>query len=306
MADRKLPLIYIASSGRSGSTLLDMLLGAQPGIWTAGEVQMLPFELARGKSPCGCGERVAECDFWTEVAARCPQALASGEIGRFRDENGYGKALRWAEIRALRTPVREVGPDRSAEYFHHGRANRELLDTVRAVAEERTGKPLSWLVDASKDVYRLSWLIRSGLFDIRVIHVLKDPRAFVYSKIRRLPRLGGWRYAPRMTLRWVVENRLLARVYRTELPLEHALLLRYEDLAGQPERTMRMVLPWLGLVDAEPKMDFRSGNHALSGNAMRAAVGGIMLDDQWRSAMPALMRGAVGLATAMEARRYGY
>ena len=38
------------------------------------------------------------------------------------------------------------------------------------------GDQVQWLVDASKSVYRLLWLRETGLFDVRVIHLVKDPR----------------------------------------------------------------------------------------------------------------------------------
>ena len=40
------------------------------------------------------------------------------------------------------------------------------------------GDQVQWLVDASKSVYRLLWLRETGLFDVRVIHLVKDPRTF--------------------------------------------------------------------------------------------------------------------------------
>ena len=41
---KKIKLIYIASNGRSGSTLLDMLIGKHKSCFTLGEFQVLPID----------------------------------------------------------------------------------------------------------------------------------------------------------------------------------------------------------------------------------------------------------------------
>ncbi len=62
-------VLYIGGCQRSGSTLLDRMLGQTHGHVSAGEVTHL---WARGLSAndlCGCGERFADCPFWTEVGS---------------------------------------------------------------------------------------------------------------------------------------------------------------------------------------------------------------------------------------------
>ncbi len=63
-------VVYIAGSGRSGSTLLDRMLGQMPGVTAIGELAQLwrPGEL--DKLVCGCGTPVRSCPFWSRVADR--------------------------------------------------------------------------------------------------------------------------------------------------------------------------------------------------------------------------------------------
>ena len=58
--------VYIASVGYSGSTLLDMLLGANDGVTTLGEVGLLA-RYARAGGGCTCGEALEVCGFWSAV-----------------------------------------------------------------------------------------------------------------------------------------------------------------------------------------------------------------------------------------------
>jgi hypothetical protein len=68
--------LYIEGYGRSGSTLLDIVLGNHPEVESVGELINLPYSgwyegWISGKptrSPyCACGERMLECEFWSAV-----------------------------------------------------------------------------------------------------------------------------------------------------------------------------------------------------------------------------------------------
>ena len=65
----KINLVYIASIGRSGSTLLESMLGAHSRVQTMGELHIWPHEIEGGGiRPCSCGEFVEACKFWSYVS----------------------------------------------------------------------------------------------------------------------------------------------------------------------------------------------------------------------------------------------
>jgi hypothetical protein len=59
-------VIYIAGSAHSGSTLLDLMLGAHPNVTSVGELQYLKKYWHNNKF-CTCGTPIRECKFWTSV-----------------------------------------------------------------------------------------------------------------------------------------------------------------------------------------------------------------------------------------------
>lgn len=67
----RIPLIYIAGSSYSGSTLMDLLLGSHPGIESLGEAKKIAAvqSAATGGAPatCNCGNPVSTCAFWRSV-----------------------------------------------------------------------------------------------------------------------------------------------------------------------------------------------------------------------------------------------
>ena len=60
-------LVIIASAGHSGSTLLDLLLGNQPTVSGAGEMNRLT--LYAPDRVCACGATVTNCSYWNQVRA---------------------------------------------------------------------------------------------------------------------------------------------------------------------------------------------------------------------------------------------
>jgi len=60
-------LVYIAGSGRSGSTLIERALGAAPRWVNVGELIELFRKPTVAVELCGCGEPFEECQFWSTV-----------------------------------------------------------------------------------------------------------------------------------------------------------------------------------------------------------------------------------------------
>src|SRR3954453_2028087 len=58
--------LYIMGRGHSGSTILDILLGAGAAIESVGEV-VSGLEYYHRRVRCACGPLMRECPFWAEV-----------------------------------------------------------------------------------------------------------------------------------------------------------------------------------------------------------------------------------------------
>lgn len=55
--------IYIGGYGRSGSTVIDVVLGGSKGVVSLGEFVSIFQEVEQGNS-CSCGMKITECPFW--------------------------------------------------------------------------------------------------------------------------------------------------------------------------------------------------------------------------------------------------
>ena len=302
-------LIYVASIGRSGSTLMESMLGAHPEIATMGELHCWPHEVRQGGvRPCSCGAPVTACPFWSEVRRRVDPLRTLGPgLDFFREAHNAGRTLRLRRLLGFgsRPPLAECD-----DVFVYGRNTRDVVAAFRDVHEEQLGTRPKWVVDASKDPYRLLWLVRSGLFDVTVLHVVKNPRGFVFSVTRPLLDQPVRRLvaAARQSAAWVVQNRLVSSVARRHLPPEKYLLVRYEAFAERPAETFAEICACVGCAYDEGAVErFREGSvHTIAGNPMRYETRPIALDERWKTHLPASSRRVAELVTASTRTRYGY
>lgn len=315
MSQPKLNLIYIASIGRSGTTLFESILGAHSQIETVGEVHIWPHELAQGGfQPCGSGQYVWDDPFWEEMRRRVnPFKQPAPQIHHFREFHNHGYTLRPSQLKAIRRGT--VPHDIQAKIHQYGLNNYELFKSFADLVEEETGTRPDWLVDASKDPYRLTWLLRSGFFNVKVIHMVKNPPGFVYSvtkqwlksedPMRGLKRLY---YTSRQSLAWVIQNRLFSQVIDNLVDPSDQMLLQYEDLARAPHEHTLAACELIGLpFEADAVDNFRMGSpFTIAGNPMRYRSGGIVLDEKWKTQLPASSRTLAALVTGSTRARYGY
>lgn len=192
----------------------------------------------------------------------------------------------------------------------------ERLDKIYRALGESTGARV--IVDSSKSPSYGFLLGMLPSVDLRVVHLIRDPRGTAFSWRRKVMRSDGASERPmqRMSLPkssalWSIWNLTAEAMWRrSEVPYRR---LRYEDLVADP---MEVVKTILDLAGAAPEgLDFiREGwvtldaHHTISGNPMRLRTGEVQLkpDLEWVTAMPLAQRLVVTALTAHSLRRYGY
>lgn len=305
-------LIYIAGTGRCGSTLLEMLLGAHSRIKTMGELHSWPHDVMDGRvRPCGCGLLMADCPFWSEMRRRVnPLDQPHPRLHVFREARTHGAALRpRITSRGMRV---ELDDATARDVDQYGRNNDEIFRAFAELSRERDGQVPAWIVDSSKDPYRLLWLLRSGHVNVRVLHAVRDPRGFIASSIRlahdggHLPRMV-FHHAMRKSVLWGYLNRQIAAMSARFLPAAAYTVVRYEDLATRPAAVLAPIVQSLGL-EFEPGVvtGFRNGSHAVAGNPMRHDRKGIEIDETWKRSLPAICRVVTQAMTLPVRGRFGY
>lgn len=302
-----LRVLYIMGLGRSGSTVLDSILGNHPDLVSLGELRYLVDEDGFRDEYCACGERVRSCPFWSEVRERWT-GVTGGATGAdlWAAQRATERTRNWAGLSA--------DPPRPAKAFaRYVELTRAMLDAIRRTSGE------SVLVDSSKLPARALALSRIPGVDLRAVHLVRDGRGVAWSLKKRLPvdpRAGVARPlkprpAARTAMRWRFVNWLSERVV-SQLGPGRALRVRYEDFVTDPVTALDRIgeLFHLDLGDVAEKAEAGEAlrtHHAVAGNRLRMADSvRLRLDDEWkRKLTPGDQRLFAAIARG-PLRRYGY
>lgn len=81
-------LLYIASLPHSGSTVSSLILGQQPKVIGLGGIDRAVTILAEeperaAQEFCSCGNKVLECEYWSQVLARADSVKGAGQRQRY-------------------------------------------------------------------------------------------------------------------------------------------------------------------------------------------------------------------------------
>ena len=302
----KVKVLYIAGFGRSGSTILDNLLGGVDGFFSAGELCYMWDHDLRENGLCGCGHPLMGCEVWGEVLADDDvAAIDAGEMARIE---GGGVRTRHLPL-ALLPRGRKMLDLRLKRYAGN-------LDAVYRAIQRTTGARV--IVDSSKNPMYGRVLGTVPSIDLYVVHLVRDPRAAAYSWLRKKmqPDRGEFGYmdqhAPaKSSVLWTLWNGA-SGVFWGRTPGRY-LRLRYEDFVADPREALTRILEMVGEGGAD--LPFVSGravelgvSHTVAGNPNRFKTGGIelRLDDEWKGKMRIRDRALVTLLTFPLLKRYGY
>lgn len=255
-------VLYIGGYGRSGSTILEMMLSAHPAIVGGGEIFRLPEIFAEPRSLCTCGLPVHMCPVWSKVR---PAVLTAAEAF------GGLRALQ-AEFTAFEG---RLGRGNPAVEPHWQRIN------MAAFAALKGAKPgAAWVVDSSKTARwaakrpaRLEGICNAKL---RLILLRRRPAAVMSSASKGSNRAmeagvdsGGALAALRAYGGWILATASAASHARRMGDCAKALT--YEAMVDDPGKTFSAITEWLGLPpcpDWEARM-LSEPRHLIGGNRAR-------------------------------------
>lgn len=305
MTDQSPKVLFIAGSGRSGTTILHNVLGQIDGFFAAGELRELWLRGAVKDRLCGCQASFRSCPTWGAIIDHAFGTLDEREA---RETAGLVEGFRIHHL-----PRTWVPPLRRHDLARRSALLARLRRLYTAIGEV-TGCRV--IVDSSKNPSYGYLLAHAGVGELDVLHVVRDARAAAYSWGQRKAFEPGHmmrRRSPTVAaIEWDAHN-LATELFLRPRATRH-LRLRYEDAVAAPRRAVRDVLAWLD-EDSESlpftsERDVRLDRvvHAVFGNAVRFQSGDVRLrpDERWRTDMDRRDALAVAALTAPLQARYGY
>ncbi|MET7867291.1 sulfotransferase [Micromonospora taraxaci] len=303
-------VLYLAGSGRSGSTLITNVLGQVPGFFAAGELRYLWRRGILENRPCGCGSPLADCPLWTRVRADLAGADPAGIAGRLAER------LRLRGLPALllrrrrgQRPVAVHSDDTHLTRLYASIAEHALADRAGGV-----------IVDSSKLPPYGALLGSLPGIDLYVLHVVRDPRATAYSWRRRRPLDGHaddrlmsrppvWKAA----MLWLVWNTATVRLWGRRPVDGRYLRVRYEDFVADPAGTTTRIVRFVGATADDlpfptPGTARLAPTHSVAGNPSRHRTGlvPVVADTEWLTGLSTRAYTVVTGLTGLALSRFGY
>jgi hypothetical protein len=297
--------VYLMSHGFSGSTLTTFLLGAHPEIATVGEMGIAP---KAGFHPdeyvCSCQEFLRNCPFWQRVSEAMRERGQDFDMrrgGLLFDPDSHDLADRLLAS-ALRPPLLEQARRLAIQMASSPRTKlREVIARNEAFADVVCGlKGCHTFVDASKRPERAVRLLEARSFDLRVLHLVRDPRAVANSCVKNLG------YTIEDGARSVAAMHAYCMRARDYFPSEAWLTVRYEDLCADVQGVLGRIFEFAGVSPATIG-NFRAADHHVIGNRMRLdRTSQITVDEKWKSVLTAADVAAVNALAGKAIRECGY
>jgi len=310
MPSKKVKVLYIAGSGRSGSTILGRILGQYKGFFFAGELcKIWRYGLMENRV-CGCGLPFKDCAFWKKI-----MYMAFGDQENIDGHEIYNLRQKSAYMRHI--PRMLVSGNKS---LHDSNFNKfaDVLQKLYHAIQAHTGCRV--IVDCSKTAPYGYVLESLRSIDLYILHLVRDPRGVAYAKLQKYlyqPGDGNSVYAGqagvmKSSVIWNVQNYAVEAFWKKHK--DCYLRIHYENFATDPVATLTPIiemmnedtssLPFIG----KHRVTLDEKTHTAAGNPVRFNAGtvDIKLDQTWQENMSSKNKRLIKLATFPLFKKYGY
>ena len=289
-------IIYIASDGRSGSTILGNVLGQVNNLIHVGELFSFWSVSWPRNVQCGCGTNIRDCQFWREI-------LRKSGIRSDADIDQINKYLKKILPRTHQIP-----------YILGGESFRKISDHEISVIKSFYYNIIKlsgsqYIVDSSKAPYYLYFISKIANINTKIIHLVRDARAVNYSWHRKSIQgfSENWFSS---ALGWTARNSVME--YWRARTDDDLIQVTYERFAHNPRQTIDLLLEWIGIDETNPVSQTGgfhfSESHTVWGNPSRHKNGyiNIELDNEWLTSMSWMRKRGVEAITWPLLLWYGY
>jgi hypothetical protein len=310
MTEANAQVIYIGGYGRSGSTLLQRVLGSIENHVAIGELCYLWREEFIDTQLCGCGTPFSECEFWT--------AVMDDAFGGFAQIDRQRMTHLWRSVQSKRhLPLLAFPHLRSISFERRLREYTDVLRSLYLSIAKVAGCQV--IIDSSKLASYAFALSETPGVDLNVIHLVRDSRAcaFSWQRTKAMPDAGQRQHylhtynALSSAMIWSGTNALLGlAASRSKRPAQ----LRYEDFTIRPRESLAELGQLLSRDWREIPCFTGSTtvllppDHTVAGNPNRfdSGIVAIRPDDEWTRAMHPFHRLLNYTLTWPLLSKYGY
>ncbi|MHA1273459.1 MAG: sulfotransferase domain-containing protein [Promethearchaeota archaeon] len=264
-------IIYLAGYGRSGSTILERILGANKNIIALGELKDFLYLLDSFEERCSCGEKLNFCSFWNPI---CNDFRSMNLLNLKKNQLNFESIFGFCHL-----------------FLKNKKSNREeykkFLENLFSRIISQSNNEIKYVTDSSKTAresfFRPLLLKEINNIEVKMIHIVKDGRACLYSNLtgsNRLMEKGIDARVPwaglRTVISWPLAN-LAAHLFQLISDKGDYFRLRYEDFLKEPEKYLKELGNFLD-IDFSPQIKMINReeiiplSHQIAGNRIRSQV----------------------------------
>ena len=267
--------VQIVSVGHSGSSILNLVLGSHPSLFSVGELWSV--EEFWENDVCACGQQLNKCHFWTKIRNEVSNDNLNNHLrkGSFSRRKG-SFLLNLTDFLII------IGCKSLLELYSIFSKNmRETLDSaeqnlrlINKIAQDKN----SIVVDSSKNPIRAKLL--STLDDrTKIIYLIRDGRGVSLSWTK------AYYYTfKKAVLQWMMRD-LLIKIFLVGVRKKNKLILSYENFCQNPIETCIKICEFLDInfdEDMLSKQKEKRHDVHINPNSFKNRFT-IKLDEKWKN-----------------------
>jgi hypothetical protein len=284
----KIKLLYIAGTGRNGSTLLERILNEIPGVFAAGEFGR--NARYNHKKICLCGEKLTVCPVWQAITNEINSQLDEEKFLQLDQKYSIHKGIQ--QLKLLFQSEKSRLSDDFKQYL------QGLAIKYQSIHKHKSEQIIT---DSTIDALYGYYLSLIPSIDLYIVHLIRDPRGVSYSR-QQLKFASPNAKKPwsrqvstfKSALTWVKRNIFI------EMKLARSgkyLQVHYEDLVENPSAVVAKIANLLNLklehidfINENKKSSvFLGESHLIGGNldAFKKGPEKVVLkpDERWKHHM---------------------
>ena len=288
-------VLSILSSGHSGSTLLDIILGSIPGVFSMGEFHYLSWQAWRngeqsgnGQDLCTCGNSFVQCPVWGEVIREVSKQhgfdyqsdplklnlVLYGRDSYFNETRFLDRLLRELVCRSFKSPFGA----KALQRLLNAPLRRKIINNWDVFDAVFKHEGSACIVDSTKDVARFQALWQQRSSQIVPLVLYRNARGIASSALK-------YGREPKADLDAWLKNynqRIFPVLSRLECEYE---TVEYEALTKEPAAVRSRIASRIGLGGPScPETFIAKDYHLVAGNPMRyQSEIKVRYDDSWQT-----------------------
>jgi hypothetical protein len=296
---KKAKLLYIVSSGHSGSTLLDLICGTIPTVFSMGEMHFFSWQLKQGEikddpqTYCSCGKYFDQCSFWLPILNslseekgvdifNCPAKINfSLNKGIVRHRKYYKHVvLNKLLTYSYKYPIL-LGGARKIVYTAYKQGIKNTWSLYDKVAQQSNTE---YVVDSSKNIHRALLLKMFRPNDVKILVLKRNVHGVASSSHIELTK----EVIKERVDQWIKLYRKRLPVYLKNLECDEYREIKYEKMCSNYNDLRIEIADFLGINTAKIKpinYIYPHKYHTVQGNPMRLKKDAVEIkyDERWKS-----------------------